>query len=139
MMLEIEPIIKIVLAFILGALVGFEREISRKPAGLRTNSLVGLGAALFTILSYDAFPGGDPSRIAAGVVVGVGFLGAGTIVKTKEKVRGLTTAATLWTVASIGVTVGAGYYALGIVATALAYIALKLDVIENAIKKRNAD
>ncbi|MDG6222837.1 MAG: MgtC/SapB family protein [Candidatus Bathyarchaeota archaeon] len=139
MMLEIEPIIKIVLAFILGAIVGLERELSRKPAGLRTNSLVGLGAALFTILSYDAFPGGDPSRIAAGVVVGVGFLGAGTIVKSQEKVRGLTTAATLWTVASIGVTVGAGYYALGIVATALAYIALKLDVIENAIKKRKAD
>ncbi|WNZ30126.1 MAG: MgtC/SapB family protein [Candidatus Bathyarchaeota archaeon] len=139
MMLEIEPIIKIVLAFILGAIVGLERELSRKPAGLRTNSLVGLGAALFTILSYDAFPGGDPSRIAAGVVVGVGFLGAGTIVKSQEKVRGLTTAATLWTVASIGVTVGAGYYALGIVATALAYIALKLDIIENAIKKRKAD
>ena len=139
MMVEIEPIVRIVLAFILGALVGFEREISRKPAGLRTNSLVGLGAALFTILSYDAFPGGDPSRIAAGVVVGVGFLGAGTIVKTKEKVRGLTTAATLWTVASIGVTVGAGYYALGIVATVLAFVALKLDVIENAIKKRRAD
>jgi putative Mg2+ transporter-C (MgtC) family protein len=139
MMLEIEPIIRIVLAFILGAFVGLERELSRKPAGLRTNSLVGLGSALFTILSYDAFPGGDPSRIAAGVVVGVGFLGAGTIVKSQEKVRGLTTAATLWTVASIGVTVGAGYYALGIVATALAYIALKLDVIENAIKKRNAD
>ncbi|MCW8801882.1 MAG: MgtC/SapB family protein, partial [Candidatus Bathyarchaeota archaeon] len=105
MMLEIEPIIRIVLAFILGAFVGLERELSRKPAGLRTNSLVGLGSALFTILSYDAFPGGDPSRIAAGVVVGVGFLGAGTIVKSQEKVRGLTTAATLWTVASIGVTV----------------------------------
>ncbi|MCW4016749.1 MAG: MgtC/SapB family protein [Candidatus Bathyarchaeota archaeon] len=138
-MLEIEPIIRIVLAFILGAFVGFERELSRKPAGLRTNSLVGLGAALFTILSNEAFPGGDPSRIAAGVVVGVGFLGAGTIVKSQEKVRGLTTAATLWTVASIGVTVGAGYYALGIVATALAFVALKLDIIENAIKKRNAD
>jgi len=139
MMLEIEPIVRIVLAFILGALVGFERELSRKPAGLRTNSLVGLGSALFTILSYEAFPGGDPSRLASGIVVGVGFLGAGTIIKTKEKVRGLTTAATLWTVASIGVTVGAGYYALGIVATVLAFVALKLDVIENAIKTRRAD
>jgi len=139
MMLEIEPILKIVLAFILGAFVGFERELSRKPAGLRTNSLVGLGAALFTILSYEAFPGGDPSRIAAAVVVGVGFLGAGTIVKTQEKVRGLTTAATLWTVASIGITVGSGYYALAIVATALAFAALKLDVIENAIQKRRAN
>lgn len=136
MLLEVEPIIKIVLAFILGAIVGLERELSQKPAGLRTNSLVGLGAALFTILSYDAFPGGDPSRIAAGVVVGVGFLGAGTILKTKERIRGLTTAATLWTVASIGVTVGTGYYLLAVVATALAYVALKLDIIENAIKKR---
>jgi len=139
MMFEIEPIVKIVLAFILGACVGFERELSQKPAGLRTNSLVGLGACLLTILSSEAFPGGDPSRIAAGIVVGVGFLGAGTIVKTQEKVRGLTTAATLWTVASIGITVGSGYYFLAIVATALAYVALKLDVIENAIKKRKAN
>ena len=139
MMIEIEPIVKIVLAFILGAFVGFERELSQKPAGLRTNSLVGLGAALFTILSNQAFPGGDPSRVAAAVVVGVGFLGAGTIVKTQEKVRGLTTAATLWTVASIGITVGSGYYALAIVATALAFVALKLDVIEKAIQKRRAN
>ena len=139
MMIELEPIIKIVLAFILGAIVGFERELSRKPAGLRTNSLVGLGSALFTILSYEAFPGADPSRLASGIVVGVGFLGAGTIVKSQEKVRGLTTAATLWTVASIGVTVGVGYYSLAIVATALAYVALKLDIIENKIKKRRED
>lgn len=112
--------------------MGFEREVSLKPAGLRTHSLVGLGSSLLTILSMEAFPGADPSRIAASVIVGVGFLGAEIIIKTEEKIIGLTTAATLWTIASIGVTVGAGYYILAIAATALAYLALKLAVFEKA-------
>jgi putative Mg2+ transporter-C (MgtC) family protein len=132
MITDLEPIIKIVLAFVLSAIVGFEREVSLKPAGLRTHSLVGLGSSLLTILSMEAFPGADTSRIAASVIVGVGFLGAGTIIKTEEKIIGLTTAATLWTVASIGVTVGAGYYILAIAATVLAYLALKLAVFEKA-------
>lgn len=134
MVIELEPIIKIVLAFILSAIVGFEREASLKPAGLRTHSLVGLGSSLLTILSMEAFPGADPARIAASVVVGVGFLGAGTIIKTKGKIIGLTTAATLWITASIGVTIGAGYYILAIVATGLAYLALKLSVLESKPK-----
>ena len=91
---------------------------------------MGLGSSLLTIISIEAFPGSDPSRIAASVMVGVGFLGAGTIIKTEEKIIGLTTAATLWIVASIGVTVGAGYCILAIVATALGYLALKLGVLQ---------
>jgi len=130
MITELEPVIKLILAFVLSAIVGFEREVSLKPAGIRTHSLVGLGSSLLTILSIEAFPGADTSRIAASVIVGVGFLGAGTIIKTEEKIIGLTTAATLWIVASIGVTVGAGYYILAIAATALAYLALKLGVLQ---------
>ena len=130
MIAEVEPIIKITLAFVLSAIVGFEREVSLKPAGLRTHILVGLGSSLLTVLSIEAFPGADTSRVAASVIVGIGFLGAGTIIKTKEKIVGLTTAATLWTIASIGVAVGAGHYILAIAATALAYLALKLSVFE---------
>jgi len=130
MITELEPVIKLILAFVLSAVVGFEREVSLKPAGLRTHSLVGLGSSLLTIISMEAFPGADTSRIAASVIVGVGFLGAGTIIKTEEKIIGLTTAATLWIVASIGVTVGAGYYILAIAATTLAYLALKLGVLQ---------
>lgn len=131
MVIELEPIIKIVLAFILSAIVGFEREVSLKPAGLRTHSLVGLGSSLLTILSIEAFPGADPARIAASVILGIGFLGAGTIIKTEEKIIGLTTAATLWITASIGIAIGAGYYFLAIIATGLAYLALKLGVLES--------
>jgi putative Mg2+ transporter-C (MgtC) family protein len=109
--------------------VGLEREVSLKPAGIRTHSLVGLGSSLLTILSIEAFPGSDPARIAAAVIVGVGFIGAGTILKTEEKIIGLTTAATLWITASIGVTVGAGFYVLAIVATALTYLSLKLGIL----------
>lgn len=129
MTIPLESIIKIILAFGLSAIVGLEREVSLKPAGIRTHSLVGLGSSLLTILSIEAFPGSDPARIAAAVTVGVGFIGAGTILKTEEKIIGLTTAATLWITASIGVTVGAGFYVLAIVATALTYLSLKLGIL----------
>lgn len=129
MTIPLESIIKIILAFGLSAIVGLEREVSLKPAGIRTHSLVGLGSSLLTILSIEAFPGSDPARIAAAVIVGVGFIGAGTILKTEEKIIGLTTAATLWITASIGVTVGAGFYVLAIVATALTYLSLKLGIL----------
>lgn len=132
MIIELEQIIKIILAFILSGVVGLEREVSLKPAGLRTHSLVGLGSSLLTILSIEAFPGSDPARIAAAVVVGVGFIGAETILKTEEKIVGLTTAATLWTTAAIGVTVGVGFYILAIVATALTYLSLKLGMFTSS-------
>jgi len=122
----------VILGFILSGIVGLEREVSLKPAGLRTHILVGLGSTLLTVLSLNAFPYSDSSRVAASIIVGIGFLGAGTIIKTKEKVIGLTTAATLWIVASIGVAVGAGFYLLATIATTLAFLVLKLDMFERA-------
>jgi putative Mg2+ transporter-C (MgtC) family protein len=131
MNVELELVIRLILGFVLSGLVGLEREVSLKPAGLRTHLLVGLGSTLLTILSLQAFPEeADPSRIAASIIVGIGFLGAGTIIKTKEKIIGLTTAATLWIVASIGVATGAGFYLLAIVTTILAFCVLKLDIFE---------
>ena len=130
MNVELVSVIRLILGFILRGIVGLEREVSLKPAGLRTHVLVGLGSTLLTVLSIDAFPGADPSRVAASIVVGIGFLGAGTILKTKEKVIGLTTAATLWIVASIGVATGAGFYLLAILTTILAFCVLKLDIFE---------
>ena len=129
---EVELVAKLVLSSILAGIVGFEREVSLKPAGLRTHILVGLGSSLLTILSLTegTFPESDSSRIAASIMVGIGFLGAGTIIKTDEKIIGLTTAATLWIVASIGIATGAGKYLLAIVATILAFVVLRLTVIE---------
>jgi putative Mg2+ transporter-C (MgtC) family protein len=132
MIFEIECVAQLVLGFILSSIIGFEREVSLKPAGFRTHILVGLGSTLLTIMSLNAFPEADSARVAASIIIGIGFLGAGTIVKTAERITGLTTAATLWMVASIGVTIGAGYYYLAITATALAYLALKLTVFERS-------
>jgi putative Mg2+ transporter-C (MgtC) family protein len=132
MNLELELVVRLILGFVLSGIVGLEREVSLKPAGLRTHVLVGLGSTLLTVLSIDAFPGSDPSRVAASIIVGIGFLGAGTILKTEEKVIGLTTAATLWIVASIGVATGTGFYLLAIVSTILAFFVLKLDMFERA-------
>jgi putative Mg2+ transporter-C (MgtC) family protein len=133
MNLELELVARLIIGFVLSGIVGLEREVSLKPAGLRTHILVGLGSTLLTILSLQAFPEeADPSRVAASIIVGIGFLGAGTILKTQEKVIGLTTAATLWIVASIGVATGAGFYILAIIATILAFSVLKLDIFERA-------
>jgi len=132
MNLELELVVRLILGFVRSGIVGLEREVSLKPAGLRTHVLVGLGSTLLTVLSIDAFPGSDPSRVAASIIVGIGFLGAGTILKTEEKVIGLTTAATLWIVASIGVATGTGFYLLAIVSTILAFLVLKLDMFERA-------
>jgi putative Mg2+ transporter-C (MgtC) family protein len=126
MISELELVIRIILSFLLSALVGLEREIRLKPAGLRTHILVGLGSSLLTILSLYAFPGSDPARVAASIAVGIGFIGAGTIIKTKEKIIGLTTASTLWITASIGVAAGAGFYLVGSVVALITYITLEL-------------
>jgi putative Mg2+ transporter-C (MgtC) family protein len=113
--------LRLVAAVAAGAVIGFERELHDKPAGFRTNILICLGAALFTIMSL-AMVGeqySDRTRIAAGIVTGVGFLGAGAIVHFKGTVLGLTTAATIWAVASVGVAFGAGKYLIGAAATVL--------------------
>ena len=122
---EIEIIIKIVLAAALGMLVGFEREIHRKPAGLRTHSLVCLGATLFTIVSLSMTGNNvDISRVAAGVVAGIGFISGGMIFRADDRVRGLTTAAELWVLAAVGLAIGIGFYFAAIVTTVVVLIIL---------------
>ncbi len=117
---DIEMIARLLLAVVLGILVGVEREIVHKPAGLRTHALVSLGACLFTVVSIDYFDV-DPARIAAGIVTGIGFIGAGSIIAEKGHVQGVTTAASLWCVASIGLAVGVGAYVLAVVSSALVF------------------
>jgi putative Mg2+ transporter-C (MgtC) family protein len=117
--LRFDLLVKLLLAVLLGGIIGFEREIAGKPAGLRTNILICIGAALLMDLStqiglVDGKRIGDPARIAAQIVSGVGFLGAGTIMQAQGMVTGLTSAATIWVVAAIGMTVGAGFYVEGI-------------------------
>ena len=116
---ELETIGRLVLATVLGFLIGLEREAAGQSAGERTHALVALGSAAFALLSITAFPGSDTSRVAAGVVTGLGFLGAGTILKGGDtQVRGLTTAAGMWAVGAIGLAIGSGRYFLGL-ATAM--------------------
>jgi putative Mg2+ transporter-C (MgtC) family protein len=113
-----EQILRLVIAVILGAVVGVERELRDKPAGLRTHMLVSLGSCLFTIVSVYDFQM-DPARIAAGIVAGIGFIGAGTILAEKDRVIGLTTASSLWVTAAIGLSIGVGNYVLSLATTAL--------------------
>ena len=119
-------VVGIILAVVFGAAIGLEREVSGKAAGLRTNVLICLGASVFTIISKQMGGGQEASltRIAAGVVTGVGFLGAGAIIRDRVSVHGLTTAATIWLVASIGMACGAGFYILAVVSTLIAVVVL---------------
>ena len=129
-----EALVRLVLAAALGGAVGIERELREREAGFRTHLLVSVGSALFTIASAYGFReflvnGGsvvraDPTRIAAQIVTGIGFLGAGAIIRQGLSVRGLTTAATLWVVAAIGLTTGAGYYSAAVITTAIALFSL---------------
>jgi putative Mg2+ transporter-C (MgtC) family protein len=111
---DIEIALKLGVALVLGALIGLEREVHKKTAGLRTHMIVCLSSALLMVLSTevarDLDVAGDPTRIAAGVMTGIGFLGAGTIIKHGATVQGLTTAASIWTAAAVGLAVGVGYY-----------------------------
>ena len=115
---------RVLIAAVLGAALGFEREWRGKEAGLRTNTLIALGAALFTAMSVELGAGGDPARIAAQVVTGVGFLGAGAILHQGGTVQGLTTAAMIWVNASIGVAAGAGHVRLAVAATAIVLLTM---------------
>ena len=120
----LEMTLRLLLAAALGAIIGFQRERAKKAAGLRTHILISTGAALFTLASIYGFgdDGVDASRVAAGVVAGIGFIGAGVIFRGPrgEMVSGLTTAATIWTTAAIGLAAGAGMYLISAVATAIA-------------------
>jgi putative Mg2+ transporter-C (MgtC) family protein len=121
-----EALLRLALAGVLGGLIGLERELREREAGLRTHLLVAVGAALFTIAGAYGFDSAsvDPTRVAAQIVTGVGFLGAGAIIRQGFSVRGLTTAATLWVVAAVGLASGAGYYSGAVITTALVLIAL---------------
>lgn len=121
-----DAVIRLSAATLLGGVVGLERETTGKQAGLRTHALVGLGAALFTILSIGGFEGGDKARIAAQIVSGIGFLGAGAIFRSGALVKGLTTAAGLWSAAAVGMAAGAGEIALAGFATLLVAVVLAL-------------
>ena len=109
----------------LGAAIGIERELRQKPAGLRTNILIAVGAALFTIVSVEmASAGGTSDRIAAQIVTGIGFLGAGAILRGRASVHGMTTAATIWVNAAVGMAAGAGYPLMATIATAITLVVL---------------
>ena len=126
MTIEWNLILRIFIAGMLGGLIGFEREVRAKEAGLRTHFLVALGAALFMVISQYAFVGRfDAARVAAQVVSGIGFIGAGVIIFQKNVVRGVTTAAGLWVAAAIGLASGAGMYAVAIASTLLALLCLE--------------
>jgi putative Mg2+ transporter-C (MgtC) family protein len=139
MISETQIILRILLGAALGAVVGFERERDNQPAGLRTHMILVIGATLAMVLSINlgylfARPGtpADPARLAAQVISGIGFLGAGAIMRYGYNVKGLTTATSLWTMAIVGLAVGAGYYLIGVVTTALMLLVLGLlNVIEN--------
>ena len=125
---EIEMILRLLLATALGAGIGYQRERARKPAGLRTHCLIALGAALFTVASIFGFGNGvDPARVAAGVVAGIGFIGAGVVFRTSgDWVAGLTTAASIWVAAAIGLAAGAGMYLMSFVGAVIAALVLMI-------------
>lgn len=123
---EVLAIVQLVLAAVFSGLIGMDRERRDKSAGFRTHMLAGIGACLFTILSLHAFPEADTSRVAASVVSGIGFLGAGVIVKRGGTTHDLTTAASVWSTAAVGMAVGAGAYVLAAGGTVLIWIVLEI-------------
>jgi putative Mg2+ transporter-C (MgtC) family protein len=127
MPLELEILIRVLTAGALGAIIGFQRERAHKPAGLRTHIFICMGSALFTVISIYGFgSGSDPSRVAAGIVAGIGFLGAGVIFRSMggKVVVGLTTAASVWIAAAIGMASGVGMYFIAVVVTIIAFLVL---------------
>jgi putative Mg2+ transporter-C (MgtC) family protein len=132
MLTDSQIIIRLLLSAVLSGLIGLERQVHRRSAGLRTHILVSLGSCLIMLTSvyvfaiYKEVVSVDPARIAAGVITGIGFLGAGTIIRDREGVRGLTTAASLWMVAAIGLAVGCGFSNAAVFATVLTLVVLFL-------------
>lgn len=138
-----QDLLSLSVALILGAFIGLERELSDKAAGLRTNILICVGSCLFMIVSKDftGLPSADPTRIAAQIVSGIGFLGAGAIMREGEHVTGLTTAATIWVVAAIGMTVGFGFYSLAAATTVMVLVVQSvfphLDTMIDELRQRH--
>src|SRR5712692_12036268 len=139
-----DTLLRVAVAAALGGAVGLERELDEKAAGLRTHVLVSVGAALFTLVGaygFGEFPRGsiDPSRIAAQIVTGVGFLGAGVIFRQGFTIRGLTTAASLWLVAAVGMAAGAGFWEGAVITTGAALVSLRpLEWVKNRLAPRRA-
>jgi putative Mg2+ transporter-C (MgtC) family protein len=119
--IQLELVARLALSLALGAVVGFERARNQQPAGLRTHMLVAVGSAMFTIISAYGFQGSsvDPTRIAAQIVSGIGFIGAGAILHERGSIKGLTTAASLWAMAAVGMASGAGLYVVALAGTAM--------------------
>ena len=136
---DLELFQRLSLAAALGGVLGVEREWHHKTAGLRTNILIAMGSALFTVMSIELTgTTGDPSRVASQIVTGIGFLGAGAILRTNAGVQGLTTAAAIWVNAAIGVAVGGGEYHLAFIATGVTLIVLAvLPAIERMVERRS--
>jgi putative Mg2+ transporter-C (MgtC) family protein len=130
-------LIRFAISIIVGGLIGLERELDRKPAGLRTMILVCLGSTIFMIIALELKPlDSDLGKIVAGVITGIGFLGAGAIIRAGGDVHGLTTAATIWLVSGLGIAIGGGYYLLALIAAVLALVVLRLLVfVERALTK----
>lgn len=124
--LHLDMLVRLVVATALGALIGYERERAGKPAGVRTHGMVSLGAALFTVVSLYGFDDPrDPARVAAQIVTGIGFLGAGAILHDGASVQGLTTAAALWVTAAVGMAVGVGMILMSLATTVLVFVLLR--------------
>ncbi len=138
--LRLELWLQVILATLLGGAIGLERELSGKPAGLRTNILICVGATLFTVLSYKLSLGrGDPARVAAQILPGVGFIGAGTILHARGSITGLTSAATIWVVAAIGMALGSGAYTDAIGTTVIVMLILwGLGNLEKLIARKSS-
>lgn len=137
---ETQEVISLAVAVAFGALIGLEREINGKPAGLRTNILICLGAAAFTVISkhFGAGFGTESGRMAAGIVTGVGFLGAGALIQEGSGIHGLTTAASIWLVSSIGVACGAGLFHIAGVVTLMAlFVLFALHPLTKMIRKKS--
>lgn len=132
-----DEVLKIVLSAVAGCLVGLEREIRRKPAGFRTLALISVGATIFTICSYKLGIDANRDRVAANIITGVGFLGAGVIFRNNGSVSGITTAATIWVAAALGMLIGIGEYWLSLITLALSLVILyALQYIQNWIDSR---
>jgi len=129
-------IVKLLLAIIIGGIIGGQREKSGKPAGIRTLALVCMATTFFTFISIRYFPY-DTARVLAGVITGIGFLGAGAIIAEGGNVRGLTTAATIWAVSIIGVGIGLGQYGISIIFAVLIWIILKQGRFKRIIRKKD--
>ncbi len=123
----VDQILRLLLAAAMGALIGLERDLKKKPAGIRTHMLVCLGACVYTLISVSEFPL-DSARIAAGIVAGIGFLGAGAIIGSQDGVHGLTTAAGIWVTAAVGLALGTGSYVIAAVSTLLMVVTLFINI-----------